>query len=240
MFDTKYISRNNLILFVDEFNKPLDNYIDVINKHCTIFLGISFDNDISILPPNITTIIFHSASIFNQEIKNLPCNLKKIIFGLYFNKSLDYIPVGLEELEFKSSSIFNCDLSNLPSTIKKITLGNIFSKSINNLPFNLEYLTISTLYNEEIKILPQKLKCLIFYEDMIDHYQSNSSLVSDKNYKFEIVKLPSSLIEIKYPQNYSYPISNLPKSLKTLKINYNYKFKNKIEINFPNVKIYYF
>jgi hypothetical protein len=241
MINTKYISRNNLIVFKDNFNEPLDDYIKVINKHDKIFLGNSFDNDISILPPNITTIIFHSKSVFNQEIKDFPNNLKKIVFRKNFNKPLDYFPVSLEELEFEPASTFNYDLSNLPQSVKKITLGTNFSKPINHLPSNLEYLKISTLYNEEIKVFPQKLKHFIFYDNnkYLNYYLDTMSETKKNNYEFEIKKLPHNLIEIKYPLNYSYPIENLPKSLKILKINDGYEFKKNIQKSFPDVKIYY-
>lgn len=228
MNDNKYIGRNNLIVFKDDFNEQLDNYINIINKYDTIFFGKSFNYDISILPPNITTIIFHSECDFNQEIKDFPYNLKKIVFGKIFYKPLDYLPASFEELEFVTESLFDCDLSNLPPSVKKITLGTNFSKQINYLPSNLEYLKISSSYNEEIKAFPNKLKHLIFYNDDF----------KKKNYEFEIKKLPQNLIEIKYPQNYSFPITELPKSLKILKINKSYQFKEYIKKNFPNVKIY--
>ena len=231
----KYVSRNNLIVFRYDFNDKLDNYLCEINKHDTIFLDKYFNNDISILPPNITTIIFHSLSEFNQKIKDFPYNLKKIVFGIKFTKSLDYLPSSIEELEFDINSIFNNDLSNLPQSLKKITFGKNFTKSINNLPSNLEYLKISTLYNQEIKIFPKKLKYLIFYK--------NNLFVTKKeeeNYQFEIKNLPNSLIEINYPNKYSYPIENIPQSLKILKINYDYEYQKNIKENFPDLKIYYY
>ena len=98
---------------MDDFNEPLNNYIETINKHKTIIFGKSFNQDISILPPNITVIIFDSDSIFNQEIKDYPYNLKKILFCDNFTKSIEYLPDSLEELEFYSTSQFNSDLSNL-------------------------------------------------------------------------------------------------------------------------------
>ena len=237
----KYICRNNLILFKDDFNDRLDDYIHIINEHDTIFFGKSFNNDISILPPNITTIIFHSESVFNQEIKDFPYNLKKIVFGKEFTKSLDYLPASLEELEFEYCSEFNYDIFNLTPSIKKITFGQNYSKPLNCLPSNLEYLKISSLYNEEIKVFPQKLKYLIFYKDTPtnDYYADNTTQINEY-YKFEIKNLPHSLIEIKYPHKYSYPIENLPKSLKILKINDNYQFKKNIKKSFPDVNIYYY
>jgi len=249
----KYISRNNLILFNDDFNDRLDDYINIINEHNTIFFGKSFNNNISILPPNITTIIFHSESEFNQEIKDFSYNLQKIVFGKNFSKSLEYFPVSLEELEFEPQSVFNNDLSNLPPSVKKITLGRNYSKPLNYLPFNLEYLKISSSYNEEIKVFPQKLKHLIFYEDFYTdkkiyiedvctskNYMWYNLTQIDKNYEFEIKNLPPNLIEIKYPEKYSYPIENLPQSLKILKINGDYQFKKNIKKSFPDVKIYYY
>jgi len=65
-----FICRNNLIIFTDYFNEPLNDYIEIINKYDTIFFGKLFNQDISILPPSINIIIFDSDSIFNQEIKD--------------------------------------------------------------------------------------------------------------------------------------------------------------------------
>jgi len=241
MKNYKYIERNNLIVFKDDFNEQLDNYIDMINKYDTILFGKSFNNDISILPPNITTILFHSESDFNHEIKYFPYNLRKIVFGKIFSKPLDYLPLSFEVLEFVPLSEFNCDLYNLPPSVKKITLGTNFSKSINCLPSNLEYLKISSLYYEEIKVLPNKLKHLIFYNDDFEkNYHFNPiSDSKNNNYEFEIKKLPPNLIKIKYPPNYSFPITELPKSLKILKINNSYEFKKDIKKNFHDIKIYY-
>jgi len=67
-----FICRNNLIIFTDYFNEPLNDYIEIINKYDTIFFGKLFNQDISILPPSINIIIFDSDSIFNQEIKDFP------------------------------------------------------------------------------------------------------------------------------------------------------------------------
>jgi hypothetical protein len=118
-----YISRNDLIIFRDTFNEPINDYLEIINTHKTIYFGKSFNSDISLIPENITTIIFDPDSLFNKEIKDLHFGVIKILFGNYFNQKLEYLPDGIEELEFNPESIFNSDLSNLPSSIKKITLG---------------------------------------------------------------------------------------------------------------------
>lgn len=246
-----FICRNNLIIFIRDFNEPLNNYIEIINNHDTIFFGRLFNKDISILPPNITCIIFSSDSEFNQEIKDFPFNLKKIFFGNKFNKNLEYLPNSLEELEFYSFSEFNNDLSNLPTSIKKITLGKNYSKELNNLPSNIEYLKLCSNYKHNIKVFPVKLKYLNFYEydkdDNIynDFYRKQSSSTSYEHYSyntnnilhinFNISNLPDGIIEIVYPKNYLFPIENLPNSLKIIKINFNYKFIEKLKNDYPHI-----
>ena len=237
MNKNKFISRNNLIIFCDNFNEPINDYIDIINNHTTIFFGISFNNDISLLPSNITTIIFDSDSHFNQEIKDFPYNIKKILFGDEFTKSLDFFSESLEEIEFYFTSKFDLDLSNLPISVKKITLGNLYSKSLNYLPPNLEYLKLSSNYNQDIKYLPPKLKHL-YFEKAINYGTISSNLIQ-QFYKYEIVNLPNNLIEITFPKKYKYPIENIPKSLKILRIDEDYEFIEKLKKEYPNVKIYY-
>jgi hypothetical protein len=231
MNNNVYISRNKIIIFNDNFNEPLNKYIDVINNHNTVFFGKMFNKDISILPPNISTIVFCPNSLFNQEIKDFPYNLKKILFGNKFTKFLGYLPESFEELEFYPHSEFNSDLSNLPKSTKKITLGIYYSKELNCLPSELEYLKLSETYLEEFKVFPQKLKHLYFDK----RYSGDNK----STYNHEITNLPDSLIEISYPSKYKYPITNLPKSLRILKIDEDYEYIEHIKKEYPNVKIYH-
>jgi hypothetical protein len=167
--------------------------------------------------------------VFNQKIKNFPINLKKIIFGYSFNNPLDYLPDGLEELEFVINSHFDHDLSNLPTSLKRITIGYKFSKSLDCLPKKLEYLKIPFSYDGEIKIFPQELKHLYFY--------NSNKYSTDKKYEHEIKNLPDNLIEIRYPPHYSHQITTIPKSLKIISISNNYKFINELKKMFPEIKI---
>jgi len=213
-----FICRNNLIIFTDYFNEPLNDYIEIINKYDTIFFGKLFNQDISILPPSINIIIFDSDSIFNQEIKDFPINIKKILFGNNFTKSLEYFPESLEELEFYPQSLFDSDLSNLPISVKKITLGINYSKELNNLPTGVEYLKLSDNYNLNIKVFPSKLRYLYFYGfgfDKFLHSSSTNNTESENYYKY-----------------------NLTKSLRILKINSNYEFIDKLKKDYPNIKIF--
>lgn len=239
MNNTNYISRNDLIIFRDDFNEPINDYIKIINKHKIIYFGIKFNMDISLIPENITTIIFDKNSMFNKEIKDLHFGVKKIVFGKEFNQKLEYLPDGIEELEFYSESIFNSDLSNLPSSIKKITLGANYNLLLNCLPSGLEYLKICSLYNQEIQVFPSNLKYLFFYNVNFtpwnfDKYDKPASI----KYIHPIKNLPQNLIEIKYPFNYSHQIDKLPTSIKIIYLPHDYKYIKDLKNNYPHVKIY--
>ena len=235
-----YISRNDLIIFRDTFNEPINDYLEIINTHKTIYFGKAFNSDISLIPENITTIIFDPDSLFNKEIKNLHFGVVKIVFGNKFNQKLEYLPDGIEELEFNPKSIFNSDLSNLPSSIKKLTLGSQYNLSLNCLSYGLEYLKICSLYNQEIQVFPHNLKYLFFYEFITYAYNNldNDYKPKKNSYEREITNLPQNLIEIRYPNNYQYLIKKLPKSTKIIHIASDYKFINDLKNNYPDIKIY--
>ena len=231
-----YVVRNNLFMMFDiDSNDNLNNYVKIINNCDTIFFDKKFNRDISSLPPSILTIIFNSTSVFNQEIKIFPYNLKKIVFGNKFNKSLEYFPDSLEQIEFCQDSEFNSDLSNLPRSLKKITLGKYFTRHLNCLPSELEYLKICSLYAEEIKTFPKKLKYLIFYR-LVD----NNYAYYEKKTICNIDNLPNELIEIRYPVNYNHPIKKLPQSLKIIGIDCNCEFLDELKSDFPNITLSFF
>lgn len=230
-----YISRNDLIIFRDTFNEPINDYLEIINTHKTIFFGKAFNSDISLIPENITTIIFDQKSLFNKEIKDLHFGVIKIVFGNNFNQKLEYLPDGIEELEFNQESIFNSDLSNLPSSIKKITLGYQYNLSLNCLPSGLEYLKICSSYNQEIHVFPHNLKYLFFYKSDIDVYDNK---IQKYSYNWKIANLPQNLIEIRYPTNYPYPIDKISESIKIIHLPSDYKFINDLKKNYQNIKIY--
>lgn len=236
-----YISRNDLIIFRDTFNEPINDYLEIINTHKTIYFGKAFNSDISLIPENITTIIFDPDSLFNKEIKDLHFGVTKIVFGNNFNQKLEYLPDGIEELEFNPESIFNLDLSNLPSSIKKITLGSQYNLPLNCLPFGLEYLKICSSYNQEILVFPNNLRYLFFYKFNIDRYtfgDFNDDKQIKYSYDWKITNLPQNLIEIRYPNNYQYLIEKIPESIKIIHITSDYKFMNDLKNNYPNIKIY--
>lgn len=239
MNNMNYISRNDLIVFRDDFNEPIINYLEIINTHKTIYFGIKFNMDISLIPENITTIIFNQNSLFNKEIKNLHSGVKKIVFGNNFNQNLDYLPDGIEELEFYPESLFNSDLSNLPSSIKKITVGGNYNLSLNCLPNGLEYLKICSSYDKEIQVFPTALKYLFFYNVNFTVWNVNEyDKPISKEFIYPIPNLPQNLIEIKYPRNYSHPIDKLPTSIKIIHLPNDYKYIKDLKNNYPYIKIY--
>ena len=63
---------------------------------------------------------------FNEELKDLPSNIKIIIFEEDYDK-----------IEF---SKFNQPIDNLPSSVLRITFGSVFNQKI-NLPCGLRRLT---------------------------------------------------------------------------------------------------
>lgn len=238
-----YISRNDLIIFRNTFNEPINDYLEIINTHKTIYFGKSFNSDISLIPENITTIIFDPDSLFDKEIKDLHFGVIKIVFGNNFNQRLEYLPDGIEELEFNPESIFNSDLSNLPSSIKKITLGSNYNLPLNCLPSGLEYLKICSSYNQKIQVFPNNLRYLFFYKFNIDRYtfgdfNNDDEKIKKYSYDWKITNLPQNLIEIRYPNNYLYLIEKIHESTKIIHLPSNYKFINNLKNNYPNIKIY--
>lgn len=62
---------------------------------------------------------------FNEELKNLPFDIKIIIFEEYF--------------PFWKYSNFNQRVDDLPNTLTHLTFGSYFNQKINNLPNSLTH-----------------------------------------------------------------------------------------------------
>ena len=128
------------MIFKQEFNKPLDNYINIISK---------YDNLIFIETNNEYKCEFgkyYSKSKFNQEVNNLPQNLNHLTFGDIFNKKVNNLPSNITHLTFDWE--FNKEVINLSSNITHLTFGENFNQSVNNLPQNINYLTFGDYFNQ--------------------------------------------------------------------------------------------
>ena len=73
-----YIIDDNKIIFSDEFNEPLTEYISLISRQSVLYFGNNFNQELTYIPQNITKIIFGKK--FNKSLENLPDTLESIIF----------------------------------------------------------------------------------------------------------------------------------------------------------------
>jgi hypothetical protein len=138
----KYKIVNNIMMFSEDFNKPLDNY----NK-------IMEDNSITHL---------ELGDYFNQPIDNLQISFfqekKKFINRRnkpWYIKSC-YLPNSITHLEL--GWFFNQSIDNLPNSITHLTLAEEFNQSIDNLPNSITHLILEGIFNQPIYNLPLKLK----------------------------------------------------------------------------------
>lgn len=135
--DVKYKLKPDRIIFLWDFNEPLDEYMDLINSRNKIM----FEN----------SLIRKNQSLFNQPIKLLPGHLTHIIFGHHFNQPIN-LPICTQLLIF--GDYFNQHLI-LPDNITFLSFGKDFNQRI-VLPPKLLHLTFGTSFNMKI-ILPEKL-----------------------------------------------------------------------------------
>jgi hypothetical protein len=173
-----WIWNEDIFVFKPEFNKPLDDYINIIQKYDNLifsnysditiciktnnqyeyeFTKYYFNQAVINLPPNLTHLTF--GYYFNQEVINLPPNLTHLTFGYYFNQEVD-IPFSVKYLKL------NCNNQNiidyLPDSIEELELENYFNLELNNLPSSLKKLTFNkySFYDKELNCLSKKLELL--------------------------------------------------------------------------------
>ena len=124
--DVATISGTELV-FNNDFNEPLE----------------------SIIPKNITHVVFGEK--FDQFIvdNNFPSGIKSIIFGKSFNKpvyynnvykNISYIPQGVTHLVFGEDYDRSLPRNSLRESITHLTLGKSFNKNLDYLPKNLSHL----------------------------------------------------------------------------------------------------
>lgn len=161
-----------------------------------------FDNNIGNLPSELKIIKF--GKNFNQPISNLPNKLKKLYFGDSFNQLVNNLPSGLKILSFSSCSVFNQPLDNLPLGLKELYLGQNFLHNLDFLPNTIEIISIdlSSYFNFPIDNLPYGLKKLSLN---VDFFQS-------------LDNLPDSVEELVITSK-SNIINKFPYALKKLSIN---------------------
>jgi hypothetical protein len=93
--EAEYTIENNKLIFNYRFNKPLDNYYEIMKYN------------------NITQLEFGYYSKFNQPIDNLPNSLTHLELGSKFNQEIFNLPNSLTYLMFNTYSYFNKEIDNL-------------------------------------------------------------------------------------------------------------------------------
>ena len=148
---------NTELVFTTEFNEPIDDYIEIIEKYDSIHFGNSFNQKIDNLPKNIKKI--RLGHRFNQSLDNLPPNLEELYLSIKFNLPVNNLPKTLKILVFELFSFFNHEIDNLPPNLKKLELGFSFNKPVDFLPISLECLTFRNVnYPHDLLNLPLSLK----------------------------------------------------------------------------------
>lgn len=156
-----------------------------------------FDQNISCLPPSLTTLEF--GENFNSLPFPLPPNLINLKFGRKFNQNLEYIPSFLRKLQFLGS--FDHPLPNLPSTLTKLKISGSFSFPLPPLPRSLSQLTINSDYH------PINAK--------------NTSLTKVKisnGEQYSPISLPSTVTQLNLAYWYPEFLITLPHSIRKLDI----------------------
>lgn len=140
---------DDTLKFIEGFNSPLDDYIDILKKYKKIKFNQEFNQDVSNIPDNIVHIDF--GKHFNQNIDNLPFSVEYLHLRKNFNQPVDFLPPNLKVLILEGQ--FNQSINNLPEKLEVLIIGNKFSKSIDNLPDSIWLLAIGYWYDNEDHII---------------------------------------------------------------------------------------
>jgi hypothetical protein len=213
-----------------------ENSIDDLYKHdcfiCTVNLIFTdgnnfnydegytfsyFNDNVDNLPPNIKIIRF--GHYFNQSVNNLPHMLIRLTFGSNFSKSVDNLPSTLIQLTF--GCYFNQPVDNLPSTMTHLTFGEYFNQPVNNLPYLLTHLTFGENFNQSLNYLPINLTHLLL-SNKRHTYLLTPIFNHDLNF------LPETIEYIRLPIYYALTIDKFPSNLKTIECS-KYRYKKQLK-----------
>lgn len=129
-------------------DKPITNDVkSLLEKYDIIHFNRNFNQDLGNLPSNIKAIRFddnenyyYKWHYYQQHVNTLE-NSQRYEYNK-FNQPINNLPNGIEYLEL--SGQFNQSLTNLPNTLKYLYLNiNNCSNSLDYLPSGLEYLILS-------------------------------------------------------------------------------------------------
>ena len=166
-YEVDILNNKNKIIFNDNFNEPLDNYLlNILQNYQIVIFGMNFNQNIDYLPDNIEILVlssefnkpvlkwpsnlkvlkfdacdyfFNGYCKFNHKLVNLP-NIKELMIGTFYNHNIDDLPDSIEKLYFTRSTHFNHPINKLPKNLKYINLGRFTIRSFNNIIPNKELL----------------------------------------------------------------------------------------------------
>ena len=166
-YEVVILDNQKKIVFNDDFNEPLDNYLlNILKNYQIVVFGMNFNQNIDNLPDNIEILVLSSEfnkpvlkwpynlkvlkfdacdyllngyCKYNHKLVNLP-NIKELMIGTFYNHNIDDLPDSIEKLYFTRSTHFNHPINKLPKNLKYINLGRFTIRSFNNIIPNKELL----------------------------------------------------------------------------------------------------
>jgi hypothetical protein len=194
------------------------------------------------LPDTIEELeTFHK---YDNELIDLPKNLKKLHINGLFNKNVDNLPESLEELDLVGTN-FDKPIVYLPKSLKKLSIGYNFNHELNtkNLPENLEYLKIYGSFDMDLSDLPKSTNTLCIHSKMKVNLSNISPyvetlIIDDSTISESLVvcDLPETIKQLILNSHYI-EIINLPNKLEYLEVSYLSIIKSMDLLNMMNNKI---
>ncbi len=178
-----------------------------------------FNQPLKNLPRNLKYLIFPEHSEFSQSLENLPPSLEYLATGWSYNKPIPYLP---NLIYLWLGRKYSLGLPKLSSKLQYLILEENFTQYLNNLPANLEYLHVGFNYNKPLDKLPQGLK----YLDL-----------SVKKFSHDINNLPNGLkvFNFSVSEKHNCTFDFLPEQLESLDVS----SKTIVKLNCLPIGLYY-
>lgn len=231
-----YTLTESSVVFNNNFNKKLDEYLNILLQKQELVFGTKFNKAINDdIPENVKKIIFgfdfnriidllHDGvehieleNHFNKDIKKFPRHLKFLKVVRNMNRKICEFPEGLIELHF---SEFRNNPIVYPENLNTLYLRFFRLNSYNfYLPKNLMKLILTINENFELKYLPKSLKYLSITKD----YESDETQKDVyEGFNNSIENLPENLEFLSVKADFNLQIPILPKNLKTLVLGHHF------------------
>jgi hypothetical protein len=157
---------------------------------------------------------------FNEELCDLPLNIKVIVFKEDYNKyqpSQFNKPVGHQECED-----INCP-RNLPNSITHLTFGSDFDQQVDYLPNSITHLTFGENFNQPVGHQGcEDINCPRNLPNSITH------LKFGRDFNQSVNNLPNSITHLTFGRFFNQPVDYLPNSITHL--TFGKKFNQKVDI----------